>query len=371
MDFSYPESYEASRAGFLRDVERLRSRWNSSRLEAHVLKNFPDLSVDWLWAEPQQKENLIIVSTGEHGIEGYVGSAMLKVFMDEFAPRIHAGNTGLLLIHAINPWGMKHGRKVNENGVDLNRNFIFNGVFDRSVNPDFSKLRHLLAPSHPARSFGIANLFFVERTIQALITRGAATISTAALLGQYMDPEAMYYGGDGYEEETRVVMDLFRNALVSYQNIIHLDQHSGYGPRYQMSLTLVPLEPLSSAELSSKFDYPLVLKGDNTEFYETHGDMMAYLYELRNAEYPDTHLFSTAFEFGTYGESLLQRIHSLRTMIFESQLHWHGAANKATEDRIRHEFQELYFPAEARWREKAIADCRQAFAGIFKAYGLI
>jgi hypothetical protein len=371
MNSLFLDSYEASRARFLRDVEPLRARWHSSRLETHPLNNFPDLSIDWCWLEPKRRENLVIVSTAQHGIEGYVGSAMLKVFTAEFAPRINPENTGLLLIHAINPWGMKHGRKVNENGVDLNRNFILNGVFDKSVNPQFSNLRNFLAPSYRAHSFGIENLFFVTRIIKALITEGASSISTAALLGQYVDSKAMYYGGDRQEEETQVVIRLFREALENYQNVIHLDQHSGYGPRYQMSLTLVPPEPRTSAELSAKFHYPLVLKGDNQEFYETHGDMCACLYELRNAEFPEKPVFATAFEFGTYGESLMQRIHSLRTMILESQLYWHGAANKATVQKIRHDFQQLYFPAQAKWREKALADGRRAFAGILGAYNAL
>jgi hypothetical protein len=371
MDSLYPESYEASRARFLRDVEPLRTKWTSSRLETHPLKDFPELSIDWLWVEPKQTDNLIIVSTAQHGIEGYVGSAMLKIFMDEFAPRILSENTGLLLVHAINPWGMKYGRKVNENGVDLNRNFILGNSFDKSVNPDFPKMRHFLAPDYAARAFGIENLFFVGRTIKALISEGVSSISNAALLGQYVDPRAMYYGGEGQEEETKLMLDLFREALDKYQNVIHLDQHSGYGPRYLMSLTIVPSEPLSSPELSAKFNYPLVLKADNTEFYETHGDMTASLYELRNVEYPGRHVFATAFEFGTYGDSLLQRIHSLRTMIFESQCYWHGAVDEATKAKVRHEFRELYFPAETRWREKAVTDCRQAFAGILTAYGVI
>ncbi|MEW5941083.1 MAG: DUF2817 domain-containing protein, partial [Chloroflexota bacterium] len=137
MSSLYPESYSSSRARFLLDAERIRPRWFSSRLESHPLKKHPDLSIDWLWAEPRVKENLVIVSTGEHGIEGYVGSAMLKIFMDEFAPRLNPENTGLLLVHAVNPWGMKRNRKVNENGVDLNRNFIYNNAFDPSINPDF------------------------------------------------------------------------------------------------------------------------------------------------------------------------------------------------------------------------------------------
>ena len=54
--------------------------------DSHTLSNHPDLSIDWLWAEPHKKEHLVLVSTAEHGIEGYVGTAMLKIFIEEFAP---------------------------------------------------------------------------------------------------------------------------------------------------------------------------------------------------------------------------------------------------------------------------------------------
>ncbi|MBK9925148.1 MAG: DUF2817 domain-containing protein [Anaerolineales bacterium] len=371
MNSLFPESYEASRARFLRDVELLRPKWQSTRLESHPLKDYPDLSMDWLWAEPQKKENLIIISTGEHGIEGYIGSAMLKLFMDEFAPRINVENTGLLLVHTINPWGMKYSRKVNENGVDLNRNFSYNGKFDPSNNPYFLKLKDFLAPSHPLRSFATETLNFAGNTLKALIFEGASALTYAALLGQYAEPKAMYYGGAHYEEETEVMIGLLRQSLEQYQTVVHLDMHSGYGPRYQMSITVVPREPLNSAELSAKFKYPLVLRGDHKEFYAINGDITDYSYQLRDEHFPDKHIFACALEFGTYGDSLLSRLRSLRTMIFESQLYWHGAKDKQTETKVRSEFSELYFPSEARWREKAIADCRQAFNGIFSAYHVL
>ena len=187
------------------------------------------------------------------GIVGYIGSAMLKVFMDEFALHINAENTGLLLVHAINPWGMRYNRKVNENSVDLNRNFPYDGVFDPSNNPYFLKLRHFLAPNYHVRSFWFESVIFAGRTITALITEGLSTLHYAAVLGQYAESKAMYYGGADYEEESQVIMKLFRQSLEHYQTVVHLDMHSGYGPRYQMSITVVPLEPLDSAELSTKF----------------------------------------------------------------------------------------------------------------------
>jgi hypothetical protein len=346
----------------------LRVKWASSRLERHPLKDFADLSIDWYWAEPLQKDTLVIVSTGEHGIEGYVGSALLKIFMDEFAPRIDSHGTGLLLVHAINPWGMKYGRKVNENGVDLNRNFSYDADFDPANNPHFLKLRSLVAPAYPVRPFAIETALFAGRILHALLCEGIASVTYAAALGQYAAPQAMFYGGAHYEEQSLVMIDLFHRALAEYQSVILLDMHSGYGPRYMMSITVAPAEPLNSAELAAKFHYPLVLRGDHKEFYATRGDMTDYLYQLRNDKYPEKHIFACAFEFGTYGESLLQRIRTLRTMIFESQLFWHGARDGRTERKIRHEFSELYFPQEMKWREGAIADGRRAFEGILSAY---
>jgi len=365
----YPSSYEDSRARFIQSLELIRQRWPRACRESHPLRDHPDLSIDWIWAEAPRQENLLFLSTGEHGIEGYVGSAMMKLFIEEFLPHLDPENTGLLLVHAINPWGMKNYRKVNENGVDLNRNFV-TGEFKPAVNPDFLKLKYLINPQQSARSFLLENLLFGWRLAGALLTAGAASISNAALFGQSESPNGIYYSGRQPEEETRVLMNLCRAALVKYQTIIHLDMHSGYGPRHPMNLSLSQLEPMSSREISARFHYPLALKVAPGEFYAMSGDTTAYYYEARNAEFPDRTLFACAFEFGTFGDSLLKRIRSLRAMVFENQLHWHGAVNERAAQAIRREFRELYFPSESTWREQALTDGRLAFNGILHAYGL-
>lgn len=166
-------------------------------------------------------------------------------------------------------------------------------------------------------------------------------------------------------------MELYRRALMDYEQVIQMDMHTGYGPRYQMSVIVPPLETISSAEFSRRFDYPLVQKIDADEFYAISGDMCEYVYRLRDAQFPGKRLFACGFEFGTFGESLPARIRSLRAMVLENQLHWYGAVNEAAAQAVRREFEALYFPAEPKWREKAIADGRRAFEGILKAYRLV
>jgi hypothetical protein len=294
---------------------------------------------------------------------------MMKLFIEEFLPHLDSENTGLLLVHAINPWGMKNLRKVNGNGVDLNRNFV-SGDFKPAVNPDFLKLKYLINPQDSVHSFLLENLLFGGRLVKALATAGLASISNAALFGQSDSPNGIYYSGTQLEEETLVLMGLCRKGLEKYRTILHLDMHSGYGPRHPMNLTLSQFEPLSSTEISTKFNYPLALKVAAGEFYAMSGDMAACYYEIRNAEFPDRTFFACAFEFGTFGDSLLMRIRSLRAMVFENQLHWHGAMNESAARAIRREFRELYFPSEIAWWEKAIQDGRLAFTGILHAYGL-
>ena len=370
MDTLFPESYEISRARFMRDCERLGPMWASSRLETHPLKNFPDLGIDWLWAEPRKKENIVLVSIGEHGVEGIVGSAMQKLFIDEFAPRINRENTGLLLVHAINPWGMKNRKRVTANHVDLNRNFVYDGNFDPEINPAYDTLRDFLCPQRPVRTLSAEALPFYVNGIRYMISPGKAKVQEASLLGQYRHSQGLYYGGTEFQEETAVLMDLYRKAVAEYQNFIQVDIHTGYGPRYQMSVIVPPLDPTPSSEATRKFNYPLVQKIDVNEFYAISGDMGEYVYRLRDAEFPGKNVFACGFEFGTFGDSLPALLRSLKMTILENQLRHHGAVSPQAEKEVLAEYAELFLPSEIKWREKAIVDCRQAYEGILSAFGI-
>lgn len=371
MGSLFPDSYEASRARFLRDVGSLRVKWASSRLQHHPLKNFPDLSIDWLWAEPERKEYLAVISTAEHGIEGYVGSAMLKIFMDEFAPRLNPQNTGLLLIHAINPWGMKHRKRVNANHVDLNRNFVFDGNYDPNINPDFRLLSNFLNPHRKVRPLRMERIPFLLDVIRHMVSPGRARVQAASLLGQHVDPQGIYFGGFERQEETEVLMQLYREALGRYQNVIQIDMHTGYGPRDQMTVIIPPIDPITSVEAARKFNYPLVQKIDAQEFYAISGDMGDYVYRLRDSEFQNRQLFACGFEFGTFGDSLPALIRSLHITILENQMRHHGAVSPQAEGQVCAEYDELFLPVEQKWRENAIADARQAFEGILSAYQLL
>ena len=371
MDINFPESYEASRARFIRDFELLRPKWDSSRLESYPLKTDPSLSIDYAWAEPRKKENLIIISTGLHGIEGYVGSVMLKIFMDEFAPKLNPENTGLLLVHAINPYGMKNRRRYNENNADLNRNFLWDENFDPKINPDYEPLTPLLNPARPIANLLASDIAFIARLIGRIVKLGILRIRQGTLSGQYRHPRGIQFGGDSTQESTQVMRGLFQRAIDEYEQVIHLDMHTGYGPRYQMSMVNSTREPASGPELTRRFNYPLITAATPSDFYSVTGDITEYFYQLRDEKYPSKKIFATCFEFGTFGAGLPNQIRSMRATILENRLFQYGARSETLRSAVRKEYEELFFPAETKWRAKAIADCRQAFKGIFAAYGFL
>lgn len=365
------EDYASSRKWFLSQGEFWRQGWRDARYESYPVDMEQGLWIDACWLEPTKREKLVVISTGEHGIEGYVGTSMVRLFSEEFLDRLDPTNTGVLFIHAINPWGMVHHRKVNENGVDLNRNFILDGNFDPTFNSDFAKNEELFSRSTPLGLIEWEYLSILWRIASAVAKQGVASLSRASLLGQYSHPKAMFYGGNQLQPQSAISLELIREALAKYSHLLIMDQHTGYGPRYQMSITVLPDEPLDSGKMQQQFGYPLVLKVNPEEFYQINGDMTAAFSAMQSKQPSGKIDFICAFEFGTFGESLFARIRSLISMIFESQNFAYPSPSARTDRLVRHWFKELYFPASLKWRVKALEDARQAFEGILKSYAYI
>jgi hypothetical protein len=204
-----------------------------------------------------------------------------------------------------------------------------------------------------------------------MIRPGYLAMRHMSLLGQYRYPHGLHYGGEGYQEETQTLMGLYRDSIRGYAQILHLDMHTGYGPRYQMSLVNSAHEPRRSQEFVQRFDYPLVVAANPEEFYAIKGDMVDYIYELFQNEFPEKRFFASALEFGTFGAANTANMRGLRAMILENRVRWYGAANDALRQKVQTEFDEMFYPEEEKWRLKALEDGERAFRGILQAEGFI
>ncbi|MEW6567947.1 MAG: M14 family metallopeptidase [Chloroflexota bacterium] len=372
MEDLFLDSFADCQRRFQATLPRLRACRPGARLMEFPLAAAPDLAIMAIAAEPSATpDRSVIFTVGQHDIEGYVGSAMLELFVQEFVPRLNAKHTGLLLVHPVNPWGMKHRRRTNAFNVDLNRNFVPDPAsLSPCANPDYTRVEACLMPRGRLRSAVCARLRFGLGLACGLARLGPARLRRAVLLGQYCSPRGLHYGGNQVQEETRIMMRLFHQQGERYDQVLHLDMHTGYGPPDQMTIIHSALEPASSDALARRLGYPRVARADPAEFYSILGDMIDYQVQTFQERFPAKRLYAASFEFGTVGEATGALLYSLRTMILESQMHWYGAPD-GLRRRIEQDFEALFFPRSSAWQDKAVADARQAFQGILQAEGYL
>jgi hypothetical protein len=95
----------------------------------------------------------------------------------------------VLLVHAVNPYGFSHIRRVTENNVDLNRNFR---DFSKPPpeNPRYAEIHELLVPADwdgPARADATLKVW--------LQANGMPACQAAVAGGQYAFPNGLFFGG--------------------------------------------------------------------------------------------------------------------------------------------------------------------------------
>ena len=367
---SFLNSYEEVRAHLSDRVERLKNEGIAVEYNSFAIDEGDELYIDNIYLPANtETTNLILFTTGVHGMEGYIGSVMLDVFFDEIYPTLDTDNTGILIVANVNPYGMKYMRRYNENNVDLNRNFIedWDG-FDLTSNKEYPKVDKFLQPEGKmGKAFWHEVAFYLSLAKEALTT-GADTISDALLTGQYEYDKGVYYGGNGDEKSTTYLKGVFADCLEgTYENIIHIDIHSGYGPRYNMVIFNSVQDPTTEADAREMFGYDYIIATDSEDFYATFGDTTDYFYRLAKAKETNKELYSTCFEFGTIGDGFFDSILSLKYTVDENRQHFYPTDNAITAEMVRENYYELFYPTETEWREKTIVDFKTAINGVLAA----
>lgn len=374
QEYSYSEaffySYEDVRANLQKRVSELRKNGVTVEASEYAIDESDELYIDNIYLPAKrEKENLVILTTGVHGIEGYIGSVMLDVFFEEIYTGLNTETTGVLVVANVNPYGMKYHRRYNENNVDLNRNFILDWEnFDLSSNKDYPEVKELLQPEGKIGNALWHEAGFYLGLAKEAITKGASKVSDALLTGQYEYANGVYYGGNGDEKSTTYLKGVFNDCLDGeYKNLVHIDIHSGYGPRYNMVIFNSVYETMTEAETKKAFNYDYVISHDSESFYATTGDTTDFFYRLAENKNTEKEVFSTCFEFGTIGDSFIDSILSLKYTVNENRQHWYPTENEITKEIVSENYWELFYPTETEWREKTVADFKAATEGVLEA----
>ena len=217
-------SYAAARRSFLAAAEAAGARITS---HPHPLKGLDaeELAVDVAELGDPAALNLAVIVSGTHGVEGYAGSALQTAWLQTRAGSIPAG-TGVVLVHALNPYGMSWVRRVNEDNVDLNRNFVdWSAPAPRNL--EYDALADDLVP-------GEWTAASQEQTTGRLITAagemGIPAFQKAVSGGQFHHPTGIFYGGVRPVWSHRWLVSWWASRMHGVARGAVVDLHTGLGP---------------------------------------------------------------------------------------------------------------------------------------------
>jgi hypothetical protein len=195
----------------------------------------------------------LVVISGVHGVEGHIGHLAQCRIIENKMCRELPPDTGLILIHLVNPWGMSHGRRVDEQNIDNNRGCHFNG---HGANRLYDEVRSLIEPER------LDNELLNALRAKIASEQERRVFFAAAVSGQWHAPKGIFYGGD----RTCIGGELLSIAcqqpfLAKLKRVVAIDVHSGLGPRGKGTL-LCPLPSNEGAEA----DKTRTIFGDAVQF---------------------------------------------------------------------------------------------------------
>jgi hypothetical protein len=339
----YSSSYSASRERFLLAAKRRKLELASYPIDQAGPDGSP-LSIDVARLGPARPRQVLVVSSGTHGVEGFFGAAVQLALLDGlFAERRLPEHLGLVLVHAINPYGFAHRRRVNEDNIDLNRNFLLSGRPFSGAPEVYRALDPLLNPKAPRSAF---EPFLAVAALQ-IARHGFSALKNAIAQGQYEFPEGVFFGGAGPAQTQRILSHHAAEWLGEPERVIHVDFHTGLGKWASYALCIdQPVGGPRIAQLSRELGAPFVQGYEPSGvLYEIQGGLGRWLEERFAATQYDCLLA----EFGTY--SALRVLQGLRA---ENYVHLHARNDARLYERTKRELVELFCPASPIWRARVL-----------------
>ncbi len=225
---------KAARTCFPKDYADSRKRFlAAAKAQKATLKTYPNpnkgpsgeaLATDCAWLGPKNAERVLVLLSGTHGVEAFCGTGCIMDVLKS-RPRLPAG-TAILAIHAINPHGFAWIRRVTEEGVDLNRNFV--DFAKPPENPGYDELADaILPPALEGPAFEAAQ----KRIADYRAKHGIAALHVAFSGGQYKHEKGLFFGGFGptwsHRTHAAIIAD---HDLAKRKHVGVIDYHTGLGP---------------------------------------------------------------------------------------------------------------------------------------------
>jgi len=287
----YPQSYQQARARFLELLGKLAHPVQHDAVLFPVIGAQGEaLYLDTAWIGNPDAAKVLVLISATHGVEGFAGSAIQQDVLHQLEATALPEQTAVLLLHALNPWGFSFQQRVNEDGVDLNRNCV---DFSQALplNADYALLADDLQPEDG--DWAAADLRLQQRTLSWMQERWRKAVAG----GQYTHPQGLFYGGARPTFSRQVVERKLAEWQLAQRQVVVLDLHTGLGPFGHGELICDhPLHSVASRKAQAWFGNLVTLPEAGGSCSVPLLGLMDYLW---HAALREDGLFLT-LEYGTY-----------------------------------------------------------------------
>lgn len=339
-------SYSEARRWFLDAADVASARTQSS---VHPLTGLEGetLFVDVAEVGPANSRKVIVVVSGTHGVEGYLGSALQRDHLASLSAHV-ADDQAIVFVHALNPYGFSWMRRVNEDNVDLNRNFI-DWAESPPRNDGYAELAEALVPQSWTPETQERTWTVLRSAMREM---GADRSQQVVSGGQFHDPAGLFYGGAGPVWSHLWLRDFLRHRLNAVEQAVILDLHTGLGPWGHGELIS------SDAPGDDALDRARTWWGEVTSLRdgsgvgtEISGDWLGAAPTI----VPHVELTGVAIEYGTVDS--MSVLHSLRA---DAVLHAHGDPTGDDAAAVRQQVRDAFLDDDPGW----LHNCAQRYRSV-------
>jgi hypothetical protein len=356
---SYSETFSAN---YVTARERFRTASSSLGYQyssypiAQTGPNGEDLTIDVVVSGSPNSKRVVIISSGLHGVEGFLGSAIQLALLEEqkIIQLTLSSDIKVVLIHALNPYGFAWRRRWNENNVDLNRNFLLLSEDFQGSPKDYPKFNSFLNPTSPPSKFEP----YIFQALWLILRYGMLRLRNTLPVGQYDFPKGLFFGGHSPSKTQEILANNLPKWIGSSSEVVHIDFHTGLGKwgTYKLLLDL-PETSEAYSRLSQRFEANAIEPFDPQGVsYKIRGGLGTWCQDLL----PECRYDLLTAEFGTY--STVQVLKALRA---ENRAYWWSKDHQNYEW-TKHQLVEMFVPRSRKWREQCVVQglniCQQALS---------
>lgn len=337
---AFSESYTQARERFLQAAVAADAEIHRYPVSSQLPE---DLSIDVACLGPRDAPTLV-TSSGVHGVEGFIGSAIQFAWLQQAGPAACAGPLRHVLIHAVNPYGFATIRRFDEQNIDVNRNFLTPTESYAGVADGYRRVNAFLNPTTPPTPWEL----YRPRAMLQVARHGLRAIQQAVAGGQYEFPRGLFFGGHAPSQSAQLIKPACDAWIAAGQPVMHLDFHTGLGRYGICHLLLGEAETADSLAWysqtfgASSLELPAAPGGVS---YHTRGAFVAWM----QRHFGVVRYRAATAEFGTYAP-----IRVLGALRAENRAYNYGQPTSRWYQAAKREILECFCPSDPKWRHQVL-----------------